>query len=138
MRKIILGLYLALLVPFFAAAESNPWQKFFTEPIEKVLVFVEDKKSPGDKVIFRFVSLDERAVYLQFAKMRKDLKKHDYKIEDIEIIIHNHFADCKFSESDEGQYRALKRRGFKGLFLLYCHRTKEVYDIEENKKGKEK
>jgi len=144
MRKIIILLsvfFLLLSIPgckkklliTFTFANINSWQELFTDPVEKVLVFVEDKNSPGDKVIFRFQSFDERAVYLRVGEMEEDLKKHDYKIEDIEIIIHNHFVKCKFSESDKGQYRALKRRGFNGLFLLYCQRTKEVYDIEEKK-----
>jgi len=84
-----------------------------------------------DKTVFRFTNLYERMVYLSVERVEKELKKRSYKIKDIEIVIHNHLADCKFSPSDESQYRALKERGFAGLFLLYCHRTNKTYDIEK-------
>ena len=116
----VLGLIL-LLIPL----SGYDWQELFTEPIEKICIIMKDK------VVFRFTSLHEKAVYLSVEKVEKELKKHNYKMEDIEIIIHNHFADYKFSESDEGQYRALRRRKFKGTFLLYCHRTNKTYDIED-------
>ena len=57
-----------------------------------------------------------------------------YRIKDIAIIIHNHHLISKFSDSDKKIYRSLKRRGFDGLFLLYCHRTNKTYCLEDEKK----
>ena len=88
-----------------------------------------------DEIAFRFTSHYENMIDLGVGKLKKELKKRGYKIKDIETIIHSHFVDCKFSNADHRQHRALKKRGFNGRFLMYCHRTKITYDIEDNKKG---
>jgi len=125
MRVRILTLWLTfLLMPLLASESINPWQELFTEPVEKIHVIMKDK------VVFRFTSQYENMVHLNAPGIKKELKKYNYKIKDIEIVIHNHFTDCKFSTADHRQYRVLKRHGFNGHFLLYCHRTNKTYDIE--------
>ena len=126
MRKIILGLYLALLVPFFAAAEINPWQKFFTEPCEIVYFIMKDGQP------FRVSSGGVKSIHVPIEELKKRLKdeKEAYEIKDIAIIIHNHRTKARFLEADRKFYRDLKRRGFNGQFLMYCHRTNKTYDIE--------
>ena len=127
MRKIILGLYLALLVPFFAAAEINPWQKFFTEPCEKIYI------SMKDGTIFEHASQSEIKVNMSIGMLEKRLKKFkdkNYSIKEIKVVIHNHFRSCDFSSEDRKQYRMLKKYGFSGLFLLYCHRTDKISSLE--------
>jgi len=109
--------------------EINSWQELFTDHLERVCVFVKDK------TVFRFTSHYENMVHLNAGSMKEDLKKHGYKIEDIEVVIHNHFTNCKFSNADDRQYSLLKSYGFEGRFLLYCHRTNKTYDIEDRKKG---
>ena len=127
MRKIILVLYVAFLIPLFAAPDINFWQKLFTEPVERMYIVMKNR------IIFRLTSNDEKSINMNFGIMEKELKKRKYKIDDIEIVIHSHFANCKFSDSDYRQYRALKKGGFNGRFLLYCHRTNKTYDIEKRK-----
>lgn len=133
-RIVILGLIYLLMLGSVLAIEKESiinynWQELFTEPVERMYVVMKNR------IIFRVTSNDEKSININFGIMERELKKRNYKTEDIEIIIHSHFADCNFSDSDEKQNRTLKRRGFNGLFLLYCHRTKEVYDIEGEKKS---
>jgi len=106
------------------------WQELFPDHLERVCVFVEGT------TVFRFTSQYEKMVHLNVGSIEEELKKYGYKIEDIDIVIHNHFTKCEFSDSDETQYRMLKKRGFNGLFLLYCYRTGETYDIEKRGESK--
>lgn len=133
MRKIILGLYAALLLCFVFPAEKreiNSWQELFTEPCEIVYFIMEDGQP------FRVGSGGVRSIYVPIEELKKRLKneKEGYEIKDIAIVIHNHRTKRKFLSADWKFYRDLKRRGFNGRFLLYCHRTEKVYDIEEKKK----
>jgi len=107
--------------------DDDSWRKFFPDHLERVYVFMKGRTA------FRFTSNDETKIYLNAESIEEDLKKHGYKIEDIEVVIHNHFKKRKFSSRDVSQYRRLKKYGFNGCFLLYCHMTKKVYNIEKNK-----
>ena len=73
---------------------------------------------------------------MSIGHLEKNLKTPEkiYKIKDIAIIIHNHFLVNKFSDTDRNLYRSLKKHGFDGLFLMYCHRTNETYCLEDKKK----
>jgi len=126
----VMGLISLLMVscvlPLKKEAHINKyWQELFPDPTEKVCIIMKDKG------IFRFTSYNEQRVYMSVKRVEKKLKKHDFKISDIEIIIHNHFYNCKFSESDKKQYRVFKRYGFNGLYLLYCHKSNKIYPLKE-------
>ena len=91
-----------------------------------------------DGTFFKRTDHYENKVTVDIGLLEEDLKKikgKNYSIKDIAVVIHNHLKGCRFSPEDRKQYRRLKRYGFNGFFLLYCHRTKEVYDIGDNKKG---
>ena len=136
MRKKILTLALIclLMLAYVLSAKEkghiNFWQKLFTEPVETIYFIMEDG------VGFRHSNQYERIIYLNVEKLEKRLKTPEkiYKIKDIAIVIHNHFEKARFSDSDYRQYRALKKRGFNGRFLLYCRRTNKTYCIEDKKK----
>ena len=122
----ILGLIL-LLIPL----SGYDWQELFTEPIEIAYIIMEDWTT------FTYTSHLENEVYISMGKLEKRLKKFkgkNYGIRDIAIIIHNHITDYQFSSRDYKIYRRLKKRGFKGLFLLYSHMTNKTYDIENKNK----
>jgi len=113
--------------------EINPWQELFTEPIEKVYIIMKDRTG------FKDSGYDEVKVHMSVGMLERRLKKFkdkNYGIKDIAIIIHNHFRNCDFSPEDRKQYRMLKKYGFNGLFLMYCHRTNKTYDIEDEGKSK--
>lgn len=113
--------------------EVKSWQELFTEPFERVLIILKDKDNPDDGIILRFTDHLTDKVFLNVENVEEELNKHGYKIENIEVVIHNHFIRCRFSLKDESLYRRLKSSGFNGRFLLYCHRTGEVYNIEKEK-----
>ena len=130
MRKIILGLYLAFLIPLFAAADFNSWKDLFTEPFEKVYVVMKDGAT------FPCTSKHEAMVDMSIGILEEKLRKikgKNYSIKEIAVVIHNHRIKKSFGQEDWKQYHMLKRYGFNGRFLLYCHRTKQVYDIEKKK-----
>ena len=133
-KVLTLGLIYLLMLGSVLSGEKKrqiniSWKELFPYHLERVCVFMKKGTT-----VFRFTSHYEMMVHLNVGSMEKELKEYDYKIENIKVVIHNHFTKCKFSDSDETQYRRLKKRGFNGLFLLYCHRTKKVYDIEDKKK----
>ncbi|GAI05894.1 unnamed protein product [marine sediment metagenome] len=84
-----------------------------------------------DGTRFRKTNNYEELVYVDIENLEKELKtsEKNYKIEDIAVIIHNHFVSKKFAPDDIKQYRKFKKHGFNGRFLLYCHRTNKTYDI---------
>jgi len=103
------------------------WEKLFTEPVETLYIIMEDG-SP-----FRHSNQYENLIYCDIAEFKKRLKtpQKKYKIEDIAIVIHNHFVNNKFSEDDIRRYEELKKEDFDGLFLMYCRRTNESYNIKD-------
>ncbi|MBA7523221.1 hypothetical protein ES705_15344 [subsurface metagenome] len=128
-RVLTLGLVFLLVLGSVLSAEkkkkTNPWQELFTEPIEKVYIIMKDKKG------FEYTSHDEIKVHMRIGMLKEKLENRGYSIQDIAIVIHNHRRNKNFTRSDYKQYWMLKGYGFDGRFLLYCHRNKKVYDIEE-------
>jgi len=122
-----------LLMPLFAIGQINPWQKLFTEPCEIVYIIMKDGK------IFKYENQDEIRVQMNIGKLEERLGKvkgKNYSIKKIKIVIHNHQRKNYFTRPDYRQYRMLKKYGFNGFFLMYCHRMNKTYDIEDKKKGK--
>jgi len=130
------GLISLLMMSFVFSAEKkrevDPWQKLFTEPCE-IIYFIMKDGTP-----FRCSSGETRRVHVPIEELKKRLKneKEAYEIKDIAIVIHNHRTKRRFLEADWKFYRDLKRYGFSGQFLMYCHIANKTYDIEENKKSK--
>lgn len=109
------------------------WQELFPDRLERVYIFMKDG------MVIKHTSHDETGIHMSIARLEETLRKiknKNYSIKEIEVIIHNHRWENYFSPSDHRQYSMLKKYGFNGRFLMYCHRTKEAYDIEENKKSK--
>ena len=134
-KILILGLiYLLMLGSILSAEEKddfNPWQSLFTEPIETIYIIMKDDK------VFKQSNQDEVKVYMDSGRLEealKNFKGKNYGIKDIAVIIHNHLKIRSFSDEDRKQYRSLKKYGFNGYFLVYCHISNEVYDIEDKNK----
>lgn len=119
-----------LLAALFSSDKIRSWADLFPDPIERIYIIMEDGVS------FKQTNHEERRINLTVGRLEEALKKTSYRIKDIAIIIHNHRFEREFSESDWGFYRDLKKHGFNGRFLLYCHLTKEVYEIEKKEESK--
>jgi len=140
MRKIILAILPVLLIlGSVLSAEKkqlfNSWQELFPDQVERIYIIMKDR------TFFEHTDHYENKINVNIGLLEEDLKRikgKNYSIKDIAVVIHNHLKGCRFSPDDRKQYRRLKRYGFNGFFLLYCHSTKGVYDIEENKKGRGK
>jgi len=135
-RKIFtVGLIYSLIISFALSAEkkniSYSYEELFPDLVERMYIIMKDGK------IFKHSTLEQTRISLNAWMLKKALKQMQYKVEDILIIIHNHRFKRKFSTGDWTFYSSLKRYGFSGRFLHYCHQTKEVYDIEKKSKGKQ-
>ncbi len=133
-KILTLGLIYFLMLGSVLSAEKkdiiNSWQELFPDLIERIYIIMKDGK------IFKHTTLEERRISSNAWMLKDALKQTPYKIKDITIIIHNHRFKRKFSTGDWTFYRDLKRRGFNGRFLLYCHRTNKIYDIEDKAKSR--
>lgn len=134
-RIVILGLiYLLLLGSVFPAEKKkqfNSWQELFPDQIERIYIIMKDR------TFFEHTDYYENKINVNIGLLEEDLKKikgKNYSIKDIAVVIHNHLKGYKFSPEDRKQYRRLKRYSFNGFFLLYCHSSNKVYDIEDEKK----
>ncbi|MBA7521148.1 hypothetical protein ES705_13251 [subsurface metagenome] len=137
-KVLTLGLLCLLLLGSILSAEKKrqidiSWQELFPDHLERVYIIMKDG------VIIQHSSQDEAMIDMSIGMLEKRLKERGSNIKEIAIIIHNHRMKKSFSRSDYKQYWMLKSYGFDGQFLMYCHRTKEVYPIEKEKsKKKEK
>lgn len=129
-------IYLLLLGPAFSAEKKEisnvNWRELFTEPFEIAYVIMRDGAT------FPNTSENDVMVDMSIGKLEEKLQRvkgKNYSIKEIAIVIHNHRMKKNFSQEDWRQYYMLKKYGFTGRFLLYCHRTKEVYNIEDKKKS---
>lgn len=133
------GLFYLVMMNFVFSSEKNKqiksWQELFTEPFEIVYIIMKD----GAR--FKHTSQYEIRIKMSIGRLEETLKKikgKNYSIKEIKLVIHNHRLKNYFTRSDYRQYWMLKKYGFNGLFLMYCHRTNKTYDIEENNKGRGK
>lgn len=136
-KILTLGIISLLMLGSVLSAEKekqdNFWQGFFPDHLEVVYIIMKDGTS------FSRTSHYETKVHMSIGKLEEMLKKFkdkDYDIKHIAIIIHNHFSNRDFSPEDRKQYSMLKKYGFKGLFLMYCHGTNKAYDIEDEEEPK--
>ena len=129
-KSMILGLAYLLMLGSVLSAEKKQinisWQELFPDQIERVYVIMKDGMT------FPYTSHYGNKVYMSIGWLKKTLKGYknkNYNIEDIAVVIHNHRMNKNFGQEDYRQYWMLKNYGFDGQFLMYCHRTKEVYSI---------
>jgi len=66
-----------------------------------------------------FTNQYEKRVHLPVGYLEEYFKKHNKKIEDIVIAIHNHDIPASFSPKNNKYYYQLKWKGFKGYFCIY-------------------
>lgn len=134
-KSLVLSLIFLIVTLQLSAEEKrkiNSWQELFTEPCEIIYFIMKDSQP------FRVSSGGVTNTHVPIEELSKRLKNEEegYEIKDIAIVIHNHHTGRRFSPADWTFYRDLKHRGFNGRFLMYCHKTKEVYNIEDgNKEG---
>ena len=85
-KILALGLIFLLMLGFVLSAEkkrqTNFWQKFFPDLLERVYIIMKDG------TIFKHTSHEERFIRLGAGILEETLKKKSYKIKDIAIIIH--------------------------------------------------
>ena len=87
------------------------FEKLFTEPMEVAYIQLKGV------ILIKVTSFEEYHVFF-IPSLESLVTEFGYSIGDITLIIHNHLHSFQFSEGDIKFYWMMKRRGFKGLFLL--------------------
>lgn len=93
------------------------YQKLFINQTKEVMYFI---MSNGLVVT---VTSERKEAINQSLKIR---------VKDIKVVIHNHLAIRKFSNSDKEFYLHLLEKGFKGKFLLYV--KPRIYELRRTGK----
>jgi hypothetical protein len=101
---------------------EDSFRPFFKEPHENVVIVMNDGRC------LLLSEQNECAVRVGAGQLNDLFKELGYRMEDVEIIIHNHFRDMRFTPEDKRICHQLVRYGFQGKFLLYlqsCNKTIE-------------
>ena len=98
---------------------------FRNEPVESCYIVMKDK------VRFYITSYHEARIESSYYNITKKLDRKGYKIKDIYLIVHNHWAWSRFTPTDKLLYIRLREDGFRGLFLLYVQPQGNVFSLVE-------
>lgn len=96
------------------------FKKVFSEPFETLLLIFRDG------TMITMTAQLENAIPISAWTIGEIIGKHDKKIKDIALAIHNHLIPVKESFGNKYVYRRLKKRGFKGVFCIYYPFSGEV------------
>lgn len=94
---------------FFVGDLFEGW---FTEPVECAYIVLTDG------TVFKITSYHAHGVAVFLDNIREKLGKRNKTFADVMFIIHNHTERMVFSPTDIRTYWRLKRKGFRGFFLL--------------------
>ncbi len=100
--------------------EGNLWVKAFLEPFEILYVLCEDG------ALYGFTTKDDGKVNLSIAWLCEFLERRGYDMGGVIYIIHNHFADPRFSPKNMNTMYELRERGFKGVFAMFDTATGKI------------
>jgi len=104
-KTILLHIVVYNEYPFF--------KKVFSEPFETLLLIFRDG------TMITITAQLENVIPVSAWTIREIIGKHDKKIEDIALAIHNHLIPMRESFGNKYVYKKLKESGFKGVFCIY-------------------
>ena len=102
------------------AKELNLWASAFLEPYEILYILFEN----GD--LYGFTTKDEGKVNVPVSWICEFLEERGHTMNDAIYIIHNHFADPKFSPRNMKTMYELRERGFRGVFAMLDTATGKI------------
>lgn len=108
-------------------SSGNIFQDAFTEPFETAVVVLDD----GDW--HSFTAQEEFSVGVGAAYIREYLRLQGRAVSEIVLIIHNHFRNPHFSQSDIAEYQKLVRYGFCGTFAMMHTPTGKIVKWKDGK-----
>lgn len=103
---------------------GNLYSEWFTEPFEILYIAF------WDGVIRKVTNNLPHKIYADLDALVRE-SGHQYS--DIMLVIHNHWIYPKASPADKRTYITMKRKGFRGWFLIYRQSTNEVLMLGEKK-----
>ena len=102
------------------AKELNLWAGAFLEPYEILYILFEN----GD--LYGFTTKDENKVNVPVSWICEFLEERGHTMSDAIYIIHNHFADPKFSPRNMKTMHEVRERGFNGVFAMLDTATGKI------------
>jgi len=103
-------------------------KEIFTEPFEIMAIYNENGKT------ITITSHLEHKVNGSLNEIEYYLNIVGSDLESAKFIIHNHLVPYRWSLKDKKFYHDLKKKGFKGQFILYFPWSKSVRYMEEPNK----
>ncbi len=100
--------------------KAPAFEKMFTEPFETLAIITNDGKA------ITVTNQLANQVRSSIRELENYLKSISHDFDTIELIIHNHPTPTRWSRHDERFYNRLKRKGFKGDFVLYFPWSKSM------------
>jgi len=136
LKKIIGFLVIKLLViswcPAMQQVLYSSWLNLYAEPFKNPFETVIIITKKGD--VFYFSNHLDSTVRLPLENLIQTLKQKNSKIEDIILIIHNHFRNPNPSPGDKAYLRSLINKGFHGFFGVYHTPTKTIKWVKYKKR----
>jgi len=128
-RKIWLALIGVLLFQAYTGdslyvSKGNIFDGVFKGPYEKCVFIM------SDGMAYVFTTKDEKVVGGPLSVWIRSFEYDGYGIEDVVIVMHNHFASPFFSDADKKTHTRLKMMGFNGSFGVYVTSTDKIYLIK--------
>lgn len=100
-------------------------EQYFREPFETCLVVMTDLAA------LTFSTHEAGRISVPAKVIIEHVKKLGYEVEDIAVIVHNHFTPAGFTQNDKDTYQYLKREGFRGAFGIWYTAVKRFVRLED-------
>lgn len=123
-RGFVVFVLLLFISPSGVNLYISDWNIFadvFNDPFESCVMVLNDGKC------IQFSTHDSDRIAAGLYVFEFLLEKHGRTLNEVVIIMHNHFAIPRFSEPDIKTYNYLRERGFTGSFGIYITATGKIY-----------
>ena len=100
---------------------GNLFSKAFVEPFELVYYVWSNGEYIG------FTTQEESSVGGTTDYEMEEIREAGLKIEDCILVVHNHWFERRFTETDIQTYYRLRHAGFCGLFAIYLPAINQIF-----------
>ena len=113
-------------IPIYIVAynEYPFFKKIFAEPFETLLLIFRDG------TMIAITARLKNVIPISPWAIREIIGRHNKKIKDIALAIHNHLIPARESFGNKYVYRKFRELGFKGVFCIYYPFSGKVRALE--------
>jgi hypothetical protein len=106
---------------------DDSFKPFFKEPFETLVFVLNDGRC------LLLSEKNECAVKVCASLLNDFIKELGYRMEDVEIVIHNHLRGSRFGPQDKRFCWQLSQYGFQGKFLVYSQSRNKTIEYRYEK-----